>query len=152
MIRVPSILADAAIAWIVQEWLERTGRSHQERLLAAGLISLGPAFITIAGYHGQFDAVAILPGALAVSLWSSDDSPHRALTAGLLIGLGGALKTVPLLLVLALLPTARSRREALTLLLAPALPVVLSLAPFAIAGTLPRPTCSAIAACPGLET
>ena len=137
MIRVPSILADAGIAWIVQDWLGRTGRDHRERLLAAALVSAGPSFIVIAGYHGQFDAVAILPGVLAVSLWSRADSPHRALTAGMLIGLGGALKTVPLLLVLALLPTARTRREAVLLLAAAALPVLVSLAPFAIAGSLP---------------
>lgn len=136
MIRVPTILADAAIAWIVQDWLRFSGSSPKLRLLATALVALGPSFIVIAGYHGQFDAVAILPGVLAVSLWTRV-VPRRALLAGLLIGLGGALKTVPLLLLLAVLPTARSRREVVTLLLAAATPVVISFAPFAIAGTLP---------------
>lgn len=137
MIRVPTILADAAIAWVVQDWLGRVGRSVDERLLAAALVSLGPSFVVIAGYHGQFDAVAILPGVLAISLWPRMDSPRRAVVVGLLIGLGGALKTVPLLLLLAVLPTARSRREFVTLVLAAAVPVVASFAPFAVAGTLP---------------
>jgi hypothetical protein len=137
MIRIPTILADAAIAWIVQDWLGRVGRSGRDRLLAAALIVLGPSFVVIAGYHGQFDAVAILPGVLAISLWPRMGSPPRALVVGLLIGLGGALKTVPLLLLLAVLPTARSRREVVTLLLAAALPLVVAFAPFALAGTLP---------------
>lgn len=137
MLRVPVILADAAIAWIVQDFLGRIGRSAQTRLLAAALVSLGPSFVVIAGYHGQFDAVAILPGVAAVSLWSRTEAPWRALAAGLLIGLGGALKTVPFLLVLALLPTAQSRREVLTLLAATAAPVLVAFLPYAIAGTLP---------------
>jgi hypothetical protein len=137
MLRVPTILADAAIAWVVQDWLGRSGRSPRERLLAAALVSLGPSFVVIAGYHGQFDAVAILPGVLAISLWMRLESPWRALAVGLLIGLGGALKTVPLLLVLAVLPSVRSRREAVLLLLATATPVVASFVPFALAGTLP---------------
>lgn len=137
MIRVPTILADAAIAWIVQDWLGRIGRSAGERLLAAALVSLGPSFVVIAGYHGQFDAVAILPGVLAVSLWPRMRSPWRAVVVGLLIGLGGALKTVPLLLVLAVLPTARSRREFVTLLGAAAVPLLVAFAPYAVAGGLP---------------
>jgi len=138
MVRMPTILADAGIAWIVQDFLGRSGKGPQLRLLAAALVSMGPAFLVIAGYHGQFDALAILPATLAVSLWSRTDAPPwRAVAVGLLIGLGGALKTVPLLLVLALLPTTRSKREGVTLLLAAALPVVLCFLPFAIAGTLP---------------
>lgn len=137
MIRVPTILADAAIAWIVQDFLGRSGKSHEIRLLAAGLIAMGPSFVVIAGYHGQFDAVAILPGVLAVSLWCRTEAPWRAVAAGLLLGLGGALKTVPLLLVLALLPTVRSRREAATLLAATAVPLLVCFVPFWLAGTLP---------------
>jgi hypothetical protein len=137
MIRVPTILADAAIALIVQDWLGYVGRTPRERLLAAALVSLGPSFVVIAGYHGQFDAVAILPGVLAVNLWSRLESPWRALVVGLLIGLGGAMKTVPLLLVLAVLPTARSRKELVMVLVGAAVPVLVSFAPFAIAGALP---------------
>lgn len=137
MLRLPTIFADAAIAWIVQDSLGRSGRPPRDRLLAAALVALGPSFIVIAGYHGQFDAVAILPGVLAVSLWTRLDPPWRAVFVGVLIGLGGALKTVPLLLLLAVLPTARDRREVITLLLATAAPVALAFAPFALSGTLP---------------
>jgi len=150
LIRVPTILADAGIAWVVQDFLGRSGQSLRTRLWAAALVSLGPSFVVIAGYHGQFDALAILPGVLAVSLWSRTASPSRALTAGLLIGVGGALKTVPLLLVLALLPTARSKREGITLLAAVALPAVVAFLPFAIAGTLPTTRILLYRGLPGL--
>lgn len=139
MIRFPTILADGAIAWIVQDFLGWAGRGSRTRLAAAGLVSLGPSFVVIAGYHGQIDALAILPGVLAVSLWTRSEEPSRALFAGLLLGLGGALKTVPLLLVLALLPSARSRREAVILLMAAAGPVLVAFLPFAVAGLLPAP-------------
>ncbi len=140
LVRVPSILADAALAWLVQDFLGSRGAGARTRLLAAGLVALGPSFLVISGYHGQFDALAILPGVLAVSLWERREPwAYRALAAGVLIGVGGALKTVPLLLLLALLPSVRSRREALTLLAAAALPLLLAFAPFAVAGKLPSP-------------
>ncbi|HVE69372.1 MAG TPA: glycosyltransferase 87 family protein [Solirubrobacteraceae bacterium] len=136
LVRVPAILADAAIAWVVQEFLGRRGAGRGERLAAAALVCLGPAFLAISGYHGQIDALAILPGVLAVYLWERG-APGRALPAGLLIGVGAAIKTVPGLLVLALLPSARSRREAGLLLAGAAAPVALAFAPFALKGTLP---------------
>lgn len=112
------------------------GAERSTRLAGAALVAPGPSFLVVSGYHGQFDAVAFLPAVLALTLWERD-LPRRALWAGLLIGLGGALKTVPLLLLVALLPSVRTRREAAVLVGAAALPVLAALAPFAIAGTLP---------------
>ena len=137
LVRLPPIAATAAIAWVVQDHLRARGRAGSTRIAAAALVSLGPSFFVIAGHHGQFDAVAMLPAVLAVSLWDRSDPANRALVAGLLIGLGGALKTVPLLVLIALLPSARSRREAVTLIGAAGLVVALAFAPFAVAGTLP---------------
>ncbi len=59
--------------------------------------------------------------------------PSRALIAGLLIGLGAATKTVPGLMILALIPTARDRREAITLAVAAVAVPIVMLAPFLIA-------------------
>jgi len=138
LVRVPSIAADAAVAWLVQDFLGRRGGSARIRLVAAALVALGPSFLAISGYHGQFDVLAILPGVAAVSIWEREEpGASRALAAGLLVGVGGALKTVPLLLLLALLPSVRSRREALTLLAAAALPLALAFAPFALVRKLP---------------
>ena len=138
LIRLLPIAATAAIAWLVQDHLREAGESDRVRLAAAALVSLGPSFFVIAGYHGQFDAVAILPAVIAVRVWVRDTG-RRALIAGLLIGVGGALKTIPLLMVLALLPSVRSWREAVTLMGAAATPVVVAFLPFALAGTLPEP-------------
>lgn len=130
MIQVPSILADIGIAWLVQHHLGWRGASGTVRLVAAGAVALGPAFAYVSGYHGQIDAVAILPGLAAVVLWERRADASRALWAGLLIGAGAAVKTVPGFLVLALLPTARSWRERILLVgTAVAVPLVL-LAPF----------------------
>ncbi len=135
-IRLAPIAANLGIAFVVQDFLGRRGGERSTRLAGAALVALGPSFLVVSGYHGQFDAVAFLPAVLALTLWERD-LPRRALWAGLLIGLGGALKTVPLLLLVALLPSVRTRREAAVLVGAAALPVLAALAPFAIAGTLP---------------
>jgi hypothetical protein len=132
LIQLPAIAADAAIAWIVQWYLGWRGRSERERLFAAALVMLGPAFWLISGYHGQIDSVAILPAVVALVLWERDVG-RRALYAGLLIGLAGTIKTVPLVMVVALLPTARSWREGLLLLVSAAFVPWLALLPFSLA-------------------
>ncbi len=130
--KVPSILADLGIAAALAWGLGRLGAGARERIIAVALVALGPSFILISGYHGQIDASAILPALLGVIVWKLG-SGQRAWYAGLLIGLGASVKTVPLFMVLALLPTARSRREGLILIgCAVAVPAC-SLLPFAIA-------------------
>jgi hypothetical protein len=108
--KLPSILADAGIAATVWWGLVSFGASRARRVAAVALVALGPSFILISGYHGQIDAVAILPALVGVVIWSQGGE-RRAWHAGLLVGLGAAIKTVPLFMVLAMLPTARSRRE-----------------------------------------
>ena len=132
LIQIPAILADLALALLVQAYLARRGASDATRLAAAGLIALGPSFIAISGYHGQLDSVAILPAVAAVVLWDRGGA-RRAWAAGLLLGVGAAIKTVPALVALALLPHARSLREAATLIAAALLVPAALLAPFALA-------------------
>lgn len=109
-VKLPMVLADAGIAWVVQNHLGLAGRGARARLAGCALVALGPPFFVISGYHGQIDSVAILPALLAVSLWSRP-GVRRPLLCGLLIGIGAAVKTVPLVVVLALLPTAETWRE-----------------------------------------
>jgi hypothetical protein len=111
LVRVPSIAADAALAWLVQDYLRGRGAHDNARLGAAAVVALGPVFVAISGFHGQIDSLAILPAAAALVVWERMDGERRALFAGALIGVGGAIKTVPLLMVLALAPTSRSWRE-----------------------------------------
>src|SRR5207248_4644933 len=86
----------------------------------------------ISAFHGQIDSVAILPAVAALSLWDRRPADGAApIACGLLLGIGGALKTVPLLVLFALLPSARSRWEGAKLTGAALVLPVLSLVPFA---------------------
>jgi hypothetical protein len=129
---LPAIAADLALAWLVQGLLGRRGATEEMRLVAAALVLLGPVFVGISGYSGQFDSVAILPAFAALVIWEDRDRRRRALWAGFLIGVGAALKTVPILMLIALLPTVRGWREALTLVAAAVAVPLAFLAPYLI--------------------
>lgn len=111
--RIPPVVADIVLAWLVARELARRGAATGLQVIAAAAISFGPSFVVSSGIEGQIDAVAILPAFVAVLVWERADPHHRWLLAGLLIGAGAAIKTVPILVLLALLPTAVSRREVL---------------------------------------
>ena len=129
---LPAVFADAALAWLVHLGLGRTGASDRARLAGAAVVMLGPVFALVSGFHGQIDALAILPAVAALLVWERG-GPRRALVAGLLIGVGISIKTAPGLVLLALLPTVTSRREAGALVgAALALPLA-ALAPFLVA-------------------
>ena len=96
-------------------------------------MALGPTFGMVSGYHGQFDSVAILPAVVALYLWERLETPSRGLVAGGLVGLGGIFKTVPLVMLVALLPTVRSWREAGWLLGSAAAVLVVASLPFLVA-------------------
>jgi hypothetical protein len=127
------ILADSAIAFAVYIYLGWRGASERSRVAGFALVMLGPAFIAISGYHGQLDAVAILPGVLALMVWERRGESGRAVESGLLIGLGAIIKTVPMLLLLPLLVTARSVKEGARLVAAAAAVAVLTCLPFLLA-------------------
>ena len=133
-IRLVPALADAAIAWLAQDLLRRRGASPRLRLVTAGAVALGPSFFLISGYHGQIDAVAIAPALAALWIWTRDErGGSRALAAGLLIGVGCAIKTVPIVMLAALLPSSRSIREGAVLVTAAAAVPIVTLAPFLLA-------------------
>ena len=99
-------LADLGLALAVYAYVGWRGAQERTRLIAVSLVMR--TFIATSGYHGQIDSVAILPAVLGLMIWERrSDKPTRALEAGLLIGLGGAVKTVPLLMVLPLLISAK---------------------------------------------
>lgn len=133
IIRLPSIAADLAIAWIVQDFIGRRGFGPRSRLGAAALVALGPSFIAISGFHGQIDSVAILPAVGALAVWDRPHMRHRAIVAGTLIGIGAGVKTIPILMLLALLPSARSRREGLVLAGSAIAVLAVAVLPFALA-------------------
>jgi uncharacterized membrane protein len=134
LVQLPAIAADAAIAWLVQAFLGRRGAGERTRLVAAGLVALGPTFAFDSGYHGQVNSLAILPALAAVMAWElRPPGDRRALMSGGLIGVGGAIKFPPLLMLAALLPSARWRREAFLVVGAAVAVPLLVTAPFLVA-------------------
>ncbi|MGI8608580.1 MAG: hypothetical protein ACR2MY_05030 [Candidatus Dormibacteria bacterium] len=132
LIRLPAMLADSALALVVAWHLAAEGVSGGRTVAAAMLVAFGPCFFVISGIHGQIDAVAILPAVAAVLLWQRGGHAQRAVVCGLLIGLAASVKTVPIAMVFALLPSARSLREAVVLVVcAVGLPALL-IAPFVL--------------------
>lgn len=89
------------------------------------------SLIANAGFHGQLDSVAVLPAALAVIVWTRGGE-HRAIEAGLLLGVAASIKTVPGLFLLALLPTAINGWERAKVTLATIAVPGLVIAPFLI--------------------
>jgi len=129
--KVPAILCDAGIATLLAWTLRRLGAPGRERLMAVALVALGPSFILISGYHGQIDSAAILPAFAGLIVWKLElGGNRRAWYAGLLIGLGASVKLPPFFTALALLSTARSRRETVILLGCAAAVPALSVVPF----------------------
>lgn len=143
LIQIPAILADAGLAVLVALGLRGLGRTPTAALTGAALVALSPCFIIISGYHGQIDSVATLPALGGVLLWAKK-LPRRALWAGLLIGLGAATKQPLAFTALALLPTATTHRERLTLVSAVGALPLLSVLPFFLVN--PRGTVTGLTA------
>jgi hypothetical protein len=127
-------LADVGLALAIYTYLGWRGAREQLRLAGAALVMLGPSFIAISGYHGQIDSAAVLPAVIALMIWERSSSPNRALWAGALIGVGAAVKLPPLLLVLPLLGSAKSWREAAKLAGAALAVLLLTLGPLWASG------------------
>lgn len=133
LIRVPLVLANIGLAWLAWFALRRRGASPEKALLGLAVVAFGPCLIFVSAVHGQLDALAYLPALAAVVLWEFGDPRTRAVKAGALIGLAAAVKGVPGLVLLALLPTVNGRREAAALVTAAvAVPLAL-MAPFVLA-------------------
>ena len=129
LIRLAPIASDLGLALLVQHLLGLRGASERARVAATAAVALGPVFMGVSSYQAQIDSLAILPALAALMVWERD-GPRRALLAGLLIGAGGSVKTIPLVVVLALLPWCRSPREAVTLVAAAAAVPLALLAPY----------------------
>jgi hypothetical protein len=124
-VKAPVVLADAALALLLARgWGERAG----QRTWAGWAYALHPVALLVAGFHGQFDSVALL--ALVCAL--------RALALGALsasalaLAAGIALKSFPVLVLPFALVFVPARERVRYALLA-TVPVALLLAPFALA-------------------
>lgn len=132
IVRIAPIVADMTLAWIAQSYLGRRGARDGQRLLAAALILFCPTFVATSALEGQIDPVAIVPAVIAAVIWERE-LVRRGLVAGALIGVGASIKTIPILMVLALLPTSRNRREVSELVASALLVPALATLPFFLA-------------------
>ena len=112
--QLPACFADAGIAWLLWRLGELRGVGERTRLIVTALVMFGPTFLMISGYHGQIDATAIFFALAALLAWE-EGGERRALYAGLLIGVAGAVKIVPLVMLVPLVVRARNRREVIAL-------------------------------------
>lgn len=123
--KLPLIAADLALAAAAGWWWVRRG-GRRLVWLPPALILLGPMYFFESGFHVQFDQVATCLGLLGVMGWLRrlDGWPVPALVCGLLLGVGASVKTMPILLLAAILPSARSIREGAMLVAGALLPVL----------------------------
>lgn len=125
-VKAPVLLADAAIAGLLAGWW----RERASGVPWAGWVyALHPVALLVAGFHGQFDSVALL--ALLYALRAMErgrlDRSALALAAGI------ALKSFPVLVLPFVLLFVAGGRARLRYALLATVPVVLLLAPFAVA-------------------
>ena len=102
LVKVPAVLADAALAVLVGRAAAALGREREAPALAV-VFALNPVSLLVTGYHGQFDAVPIslVFGAWYVLAFRRGWWAEPA--SALLFGLAVADKTWPLLLAPVLL-------------------------------------------------
>lgn len=123
LVKLPVVVADLGLVAL----LARMGRGRGLGLRSAWLYALHPVSILITGFHGQFDATALLCALLAV-FWLDERRFDRSALA--LAG-GIALKSFPVLLLPFFLLAVTGARERLRFLALATLPVALLLLPFA---------------------
>lgn len=124
--KLPLLLADVVLAVAGGWWWWRNGRARALTWVPPALVLLGPMYFFESGFHVQFDQVATCLGLLGVMAWLRrlDGAAVPAVVCGLLIGAGASVKTMPILLLAAVVPSARSLREGAMVLLGALVPLV----------------------------
>ena len=133
LVRTPQIAADLAIAWLVQWHLGWRGATNQVRAGATAVLAFSPVGIAVTGAHGQIDPLEWLPVVAALIAWERLPEERRALVAGVLIGIGVAIKSPAALAVVVFLALASTWRERAVLLAAVATVPLLAILPFLLA-------------------
>jgi hypothetical protein len=134
-IRLPLVIVDGALIWLVQYALRLVGGSKRAGVLASVLVAFGPPFFAETVLQGQLDGAAALCVLAGGVLWLRVPQPTRWFWAGLALGIGAGIKTVPVLGVLALLPTAIDNKERIKLAIVAVAVPALAVLPFELAYT-----------------
>jgi hypothetical protein len=133
LIRLPDVVADLALALLVEQMVAWRGATATRRLAAAAAVAVGPCVLSVSAVHGQIDVFAIAFAVAGYAAFQRFTGTKRAVAAGLLIGMGAAIKVVPGFAVLPLLPHLPDWRQRGRLLAATAAVPILSVLPFFVA-------------------
>lgn len=142
VVKIPSILADAAISILIYLILLRSSQTKRTSLIWSLLFAFNPVSIMISSGHGQFDSLPIAFSLAALYLAMFFASPRNALyLSALLLGVGVALKVYPILFLPLFLAYLQDKKE-VTLkqsaiyLLSALFPLFFSLLPFLLKGQI----------------
>lgn len=95
-IKLPAVLADAAIAALITTSLSRDGRRPASAAAFGLLYALNPVSLLVTSYHGQFEAITLL---LLVLAWRSWRFGRHAVWSATALGLAILNKTWPVILL-----------------------------------------------------
>jgi hypothetical protein len=95
LIKVPAVLADLVMAWLVFE-LVRLRRPVIEATVAAALVVCSPVLVVISGFHGNTDPLFVMFALLSVYLLVVK---RWAAAAGVAFALSLSVKLIPIVLV-----------------------------------------------------
>jgi hypothetical protein len=125
LVKLPVVAADLGLVML----LARLGARRGLGLAAAWLYAAHPVSVLVTGFHGQFDALALLLVLLALAGWDGARRDASALALAAAI----AVKSFPVLLLPFFLARTGSPRAALRFGALATAPVALMLVPFALA-------------------
>jgi uncharacterized membrane protein len=136
-VKVPPLLADAAITGLIYYCVRRMGKEQEVALRWSALYALNPISILVTAYHGQFEAVTLLLLLLAWIFWRFH---RRHLPSALFCGLAILNKTWPLVFVpLVIMRLRRNRTRLSYATVALAVPVFFTLGYVLWFASDPRP-------------
>ncbi len=126
LVKIPPVLADAAIGPLIAAGLARRGVARQTALTAGMIYALNPVSILVTSFHGQFDAIPLL---CALVAWYALGAARGGrltrstlVVAGLALGLAVLVKTWPLLILPAFVLLPRSWAQRILLAVMAAVP------------------------------
>jgi Gpi18-like mannosyltransferase len=96
-VKLPEILADLGIGWLLLCWPQPRGVRRAE--VRAALYLFNPVVLLVSAAHGQFDSIAIFLVLLSAWLLIEHQSWMKEISSALGLGIAIALKGFPILLL-----------------------------------------------------
>ncbi len=131
-IRLPIILADVGIVYLLCKWAELASPSNAKMLALA--YALNPVSLIITCLHGQFDAIPIFFSLMAI--YQLTEKRNQTISA-LALSVGVAFKSFPVLLLLPIIATLKSARDRIRFAILAAGPIAIMLIPFVVLDPMP---------------